>query len=620
MMLFDSFGLDTSNECLWRGGMQINLPPKPFAVLRYLVENPGRLVTHDELLEALWPETFVQPQVLRTYVLDLRKVLGDDAKQPRYIQTLPKRGYCFLASVVDGTGTGPAESHATRQPEARRGGIAGRKRELAALKSLVEMAAAGHRQVAFITGETGIGKTALVDALSREVESAPVSIACGQCVQGVGRKEEYYPVVEALAHLCASPGGEGACRVLARMAPAWLGVLGREAPAGLSPAGRADQERTLGDLCGALEELARERPLILIFEDIHWADGSTLDLISALARRKARASLMVLATFRPLDAASENPLKMLKQDLLMHRLSVETALTPLARSAIKDLVSMELGQEALPPGLSDFVHQHSEGNPLFAIAILEHLIAQQFLALDATHGAAQWQQRMPFQAMEAGVPGELAELIELEIERLSPGEQRLLEAGSLMNVAFPAWRVAAALGEDPAEVEEACDDLARRVSFLNRAGQDELPDGTWSAFYVFAHDLYREVLYCRQAAPRRAARHIRIADRLGEMFAGRTEQVAREMAMHYEAAGSWERAASALRAATRHAWQRNAYSEAEELLERTLKVAENLEESQRGAVAREIQSELLVAQDAKRNGDAMQPGRREKLDEFWTVT
>src|SRR5471032_3131760 len=101
MKQFDCFGLDTANQCLMRGGVPIDLPPKPFAMLRYLVENPGRLITHDELLDALWPETFVQPQVLRTYMLDLRKLLGDDAGHPRFIQTLPKRGYCFVAEVVE---------------------------------------------------------------------------------------------------------------------------------------------------------------------------------------------------------------------------------------------------------------------------------------------------------------------------------------------------------------------------------------------------------------------------------------------------------------------------------------------------------------------------------------
>src|ERR1700752_2953872 len=99
MQKFGAFQLDPANECLWHRNQRLTLTPRPFSVLRYLVENPQRLVTHDELLEALWPDTYVQPQVLRTYVLELRKLLGDDARQPRFIQSLPKRGYRFVAPV-----------------------------------------------------------------------------------------------------------------------------------------------------------------------------------------------------------------------------------------------------------------------------------------------------------------------------------------------------------------------------------------------------------------------------------------------------------------------------------------------------------------------------------------
>src|SRR6201992_1311137 len=100
MKQFGSFQLDTRNECLWQNGTRIGLTPKPFAVLCYLAENPQRLVTHDELLDALWPNTYVQPQVLRTYVLELRKLLGDDPDEPLFIQTVPKRGYRFVSKVT----------------------------------------------------------------------------------------------------------------------------------------------------------------------------------------------------------------------------------------------------------------------------------------------------------------------------------------------------------------------------------------------------------------------------------------------------------------------------------------------------------------------------------------
>jgi DNA-binding winged helix-turn-helix (wHTH) protein len=577
MKQFESFRLDTVNGCLWRDGTQIALPPKPFAVLCYLAEHPGRLITHDELLDALWPETFVQPQVLRTYMLELRKVLGDDAGQPRFIQTQPKRGYRFVAEVTE---RGAAERGAPC--EVKPAGFVNRSDELVRLRAEFEAMAGGQRRMVFITGDAGIGKTALVDAFCRQESfPAPAAVARGQCVPGVGGKEEYYPVMEALGQLCASADGDLVCRVLSRIAPAWLSRLGRPAGTAAGDAQVPAQDRMPGDLCAALEELAASTPLIVVLEDLHWADDSTLNLISALARRRAPARLMVLGTYRPRSVAAGHPLRALKQDLRVRKLCEEIALAPLTRTSVQQLLSGELKQDVLPGGLSAFIHRHSEGNPLFAIAILEHLIAQGCLACDDKDGATAWDLRTPLEDAGTGVPDELAQMVELEIERLSPLEQSVLEAGSLTAVAFPAWAVAAALEKDAAEIEELCDELARRVHFVERAGQDELPGGGSSNFYVFGHGLYREVLYQRQAGSRRARGHERIAARLGELFAGREADVAREMATHYEAAGNWQRAATALNAAARHAELRKAHAEAAELREHAQRLAKNVSGGER---------------------------------------
>ena len=556
MKQFECFALDTANQCLLHHGAPIDLPPKPFAVLRYLVENPGRLITHDELLDALWPEIYVQPQVLRTYMLDLRKVLGDDAAQPRFIQTVHKRGFRFVAPVTERNGVAHIAAAGTAIQDNAGAAMVGREEELAFLGTQLRQLASGQRRVVFVTGEAGIGKTALVDAFCRQLDSSLATrVARGQCLQGIGGKEEYYPVTEALCQLCAGPDGEAACSVLARVAPAWL-ALGRDPHAANSPSTRpAALDRMLGDLCGALEELTAKKPLILVFEDLHWADDSTLNLISALARRRATVQLLVLATCCPLKGAKNDALKGLKQDLLMRRLCAEMELKPLKKTSVCAWLRNELQQEALPAGLAEFVYRRSEGNPLFVTAILAHLIAQSVLVRAGVNGTAHWEQHQPFPETDGGVPDQLSRMIDLEIERLSGEEQRLLEAASLMSVAFPAWAVAAALEKDAVETEEACDALARRLHFVVRAGQDELPDGTTSAFYVFAHGLYREVLYQRQAAARRAGRHIRIAERLAEMFSGREADVAREMAMHYEAAGDLARAARAFQAAARNAQQ-----------------------------------------------------------------
>jgi predicted ATPase/DNA-binding winged helix-turn-helix (wHTH) protein len=639
MKQFESFAIDMSNECLWHKGGQLDLPPKPFAVLRYLVDHPGRLITHDELMDALWPETYVQPQVLRTYMLDLRKLLGDDAGEPKFIQTVPKRGYRFVAEVREVTdqaakdgaapdraapGRDSKERRATDQIEALFSSnhaatsqnnpqvtetprIVDRKEELGLLNAHVRQISGGQRQVVFLTGEAGIGKTALVDAFCKQFDaSTSATVARGQCVEGFGPKEEYYPVMEALSQLCASPEGDRACRILARMAPAWLSATGRESGP-IPTAGRpASPERMPGDLCAALEELAAEKPLILVIEDLHWGDPSTLHLISALARRRAPAKLMVLATFNCQHVNSEHPLKALNQDLRMRRLGVEIALAPLSRAAVSELLSRELNldasKEALPQGLSSFIHRHSEGNPLFVIALLEHLIAQRHLVREGVDGAgidgtARWEQRASFQEMEADVPDGLAQMVELEIARLSDAEQRTLEAGSLINIAFPAWAAAAALEKDEAETEEACDGLTRRVHFVQQAGQDELPDGSSSTFYAFAHGMYREVLYRRQPAARRAKGHIRIAERLGQLFAGREANVAREIAMHYEAACHWPRTIGALRTAARYAVERQASAESAELLEHALRIAENLSKPERVVLTEEIQTELTAARE-----------------------
>jgi len=101
MRTFHSFRLDTANQCLWHGENRAGLTPKAFDVLRYLVEHAGRLVTPDELLEALWPEIYVNPEGLRRYIQELRKVLEDRADKPVFIETLPKRGYRFVAPVIE---------------------------------------------------------------------------------------------------------------------------------------------------------------------------------------------------------------------------------------------------------------------------------------------------------------------------------------------------------------------------------------------------------------------------------------------------------------------------------------------------------------------------------------
>jgi predicted ATPase len=223
---------------------------------------------------------------------------------------------------------------------------------------------------------------------------------------------------------------------------------------------------------------------------------------------------------------------------------------------------------------------------------------QRVLVRDIAADGEEWKLLEPLDQAEAGVPDQLARTIEMDLARLTSEEQCALEAGSLMNIAFPAWAVAAALGKSVAEAEETCDRLAQQLYFLGRAGQDELPDGTRSSFYVFSHQIYRDVIYQRQPATRRDERHIRIAKRLRVLFAEREADVAREIAIHYEAGGAWRDACEALRLAAARAQRRNAFADAAELLERALLLAENLHGTDRESSAAITRTQLMLVQSS----------------------
>src|SRR5579863_3559447 len=155
--LFAPYRLDPANQCLWRDHSRISMAPKVFDVLRYLVENAGRLVTQQELLNAVWPDAFVQPEILRKYILEIRKALGDPPNQPVFIETLPKRGYRFIAPVSE---DGAAAKFSTTQAlPASTTRFVGREGPLAELHQRMDAAMNGQRQIVFVTGEGGIGKT-----------------------------------------------------------------------------------------------------------------------------------------------------------------------------------------------------------------------------------------------------------------------------------------------------------------------------------------------------------------------------------------------------------------------------------------------------------------------------
>jgi len=356
-IIFHNFRLDTLNQCVWRGEIRISLTPRAFAVLRYLVEHPGRLVAHDELMDALWPDTYVQPEVLRKYILEIRKVLGDQAAEPVFIETLPKRGYQFIAPVrAEGSASLP-------DLDLRRSGkLVGRQAALAQLDLHLKKALRGRRQLVFLTGEAGIGKTTLIDAFLREIDCHPnLRIARGQCIEGFGGKEAYYPMLEAMGRLVREPDAAFAIQTLALRAPTWLIQFPSLVKADQRQALQQEilgstRERMVREICEALEVITANRCLILILEDLHWADHSTLDVISALARRSEPSKLLLLGTYRPgAVMGAESPLRALKQELLLHQFCVEVALERFGESEIAEYLAARFPDGELPSGLAGLI-------------------------------------------------------------------------------------------------------------------------------------------------------------------------------------------------------------------------------------------------------------------------
>jgi DNA-binding winged helix-turn-helix (wHTH) protein/predicted ATPase len=572
--VFAPFRLDLLNEHLWQDEQLVPLRPKLFALLRYLVEHAGRLVTREEVRTAVWPGTVVSESVLRGAIRELREVLGDDATAARFVETIAHRGYRFVAPLA-AVHTGQAALRSAQpfapqsMPRPQHSLLIGREAEFTRLQEWLDQAVHGTRQVVFVTGEPGMGKTTLVDSfLAYAARRGDLRMARGQCVEHYGPSEAYLPVLEAVGQLCRGPGGAQVIPLLSRYAPTWLaqmpGVLGEaEFEAVQRKAQGATQERMLRELAEALEALTAVTPVMLVLEDLHWSDYSTLDLLSLLAQRRGPARLVLLGTYRPAEViVSGHPLKALKQELQGHGRCKELPLGFFTELEVAQYLATRFPQQHLPPALGRAVHQSTEGNPLFLVNVVDYWVSQAVLV--ETEG--QWRLTAQVDGLAAGVPESLRQMIEKQIERLTPQERRLLEAASVAGIEFSPAAVAASLEEQTGQVEERCEGLAKREQFLQARETEILADGAMMGRYRFRHALYQQVLYERVAAVRRVRFHRRIGEWEERAYGVRVDEHAAELAVHFERGQDPPRAVHYLRQAARNVLRRSANREAISLL------------------------------------------------------
>jgi DNA-binding winged helix-turn-helix (wHTH) protein/predicted ATPase len=613
---FGAYRLDLASTGLWRGTQEVKVTGKALGVLHYFVAHPGHLVSKEELFQAVWPQTVVSDATLASCIQELRQALRDDARKPRYIETVHRRGYRFIAPLLPSQPVSSSKFQVSSSQSAIRIPqsaitLVGRETELVQLHGWLKKALQGERQIVFVTGEPGIGKTALVEAfltrLANEHEHEhEIRIARGQCIEHYGAGEAYLPILEALGRLCREPGGERLIELLYQHAPTWLVQM----PALLTTAdlevlqrktAGATRERMLRELAEAIEVVTTERPVVLVLEDLHWSDVSTLDWLAFLARRAERARLVVIGTYRPVEIlAREHPLKGVKQELQMHGQCQELALDFLREEHVAEYLTQRFASPSPAsagegrgegPSQSPFqrlarvIHRRTDGNPLFMVNVVNHLIAHGVIA----QVDGQWVLQGGEAEVARRIPEDLRQLIERQTERLNPAERAMLEVASVAGAEFSAAAVAAGVETTVEAVEEQCAELARHEQFLQASGTSEWPDGTVATRYRFQHALYQEVLYERLPAARRQRLHRQIGERQEAAYGERAREIATELALHFERGRDHRKAIQYLQQAGENASRRSAYAEAISLFTRGLVLLKTLPDT-----PERTQQELLL--------------------------
>ncbi|HYD46895.1 MAG TPA: AAA family ATPase, partial [Terriglobales bacterium] len=576
---FGIFRLDAAGQSLRRGEEEVPLRPKTWEVLRQLVGRPGQLITKDELIQRVWPGVAVTDGTLTQSIRELRAALQDDPKQPRFIATVHRRGYRFIATLEEEEQQAAAARPAQRTPL-----LVGRERELAALEGSLEAALRGRRGCVLVTGEAGVGKTSLIEAFldaAARRHGDQLAVARGQCVEQRQDAEPYLPLLEALYQICRGRDGARFAELLRRFAPTWVVQIPwllppQELAALQQQLIGSGSERMLRELITALGEMASHAPLLIVLEDLHWSDLATLESIAALARRREPARLLLVGSMRAPAAASRAAAE-LRLALTTRSDASEIALDMLDAAAVRSYVRGRLG-ERTPEILLDAVVRHSGGSPLFLVTALTFASSQGWLS--QTDGGCTL--AITADELERALPVGLRQLIEAQVLGLAADDRELLQAASVAGIEVDAPILAVALGRSVDEMTAMLDQLSSRNRFLRRSAtrQEPRPEPA-AARFELTHALYHQVLYESLAPAKRRELHLAVGRALEVAYADRRSAVAADLARHYERGGAFLEAARYMGMAALNAHGRAADRESAALLEHALRLIGQLEDSPR---------------------------------------
>ncbi len=554
---FGQFRLEPSERRLSRGGDPVALTAKAFDVLLTLVRNSGQLVTKQTLLDTVWPDVVVDESNLTFTISILRKALGETRSGPRYIETVPKQGYRFVARLEPEI---PESSKLADFPS-----VVERDHHMDALLGAFSRAHAGEPSVRFISGEAGLGKTTLVRAFKSRVHQLGRTVfACGTCIDHQSQSEPYFPIFDALGKMARSESRELFLGCLRIHAPTWTARMPALRGETQPVSSGQGQDRMLRELEDALIELTRSITVIMVLEDLQWCDYSTVDAIARVARIVPPARLLLIGTWRPSEArARAHPIEALIDELCFRSPECLISVPPLTEEGVADLLSRRLDAE-VARDLTSLLYRRTEGHPLFIDALL-HAWLESGKLRPRDPG---W--HVDLAMLSADLPNTLRDFVLRQHASLPRNQRELLEAASIARPQIWLRAMAAALERPVDEVEESITALVRSGLMLRRAGVFDYPNGDLGEAFEFTHALYPEVIASAVPPSRCVRLHQNVGRFLERAFAPRSDTIAGSLAAHFRAARDPQRAIRYLIAAGERACQDGAPREAVSYLDEAI--------------------------------------------------
>lgn len=568
-----------------RNGPQVHLEPKVMDVLVSLATRNGETVSREELLRAVWPNTFVTDDALTRCVSELRRVLEDDIHDPHFIETIPKRGYRMVAQVELVSEQFPSKSQASRvasQFAASDRHSVGRDKERAALATAFESAIKGRGLLACVVGEPGIGKSTLVQDFLSDLQARrkTFSLAVGRCSQRLAGEEAYLPFLEALESLVHSDGN-GTANKLRALAPSWYAQvfpLSKSDPSDVrlrEYVGSTTQERMKRELAAFIGEITRQMPLVLFFDDVHWTDPSTVDLLAYLGTKFDKTKILVIVTYRPAELLLlKHPFLGVKLDLQAHNVCRDIEVEFLSLGDVQLYIALEFPENRFPREFAEVIHSRTEGNPLFMVDLLSYLRERRIIVkVDID---SRWHLATSLTDLSRDIPQSVSSVIERKIEQACDRDRQVLAAAAIQGYEFDSAAVACALEADSMEIEERLERLDRISDFVKHVAENDFPNRTLSVRYRFVHVLYQDALFASVSPTRRAALSAGLASALETFYGEKRASIAPQLGFLYEHAHDPGRASDCFLLAAKNAQRIFANQEAITLARRGMALLQKI--------------------------------------------